>query len=110
MTWDSGFKRTGRARGGNADLRLFSKEGVELLQARVGADLVEAREDLVPGELASGEKRLLDVRQVDGRAPQEGVERAGPEDAEAVVDVAHLRELAPLVVGDDRPVPEPDVA
>src|SRR5271165_1376657 len=87
-----------------------AQEPVKLLQARVGADLVEALRDLAAGELAPREEGHLDLGEVDDPAPREGVERGPAENAQSVVDVAHGREPVPLVVGADRSVLEPDVA
>src|SRR5580658_1129875 len=89
----SGCKGGWRRRGGSRRPRRIFQEPVELLEAGVGADLIEPLR-----KLAVRKERLLDLRKVHGLVAREPAKGRRLEGAEAVVDVVHGRELVLLVV------------
>src|SRR5206468_10212837 len=84
--------------------------GLEFGQAGVGTDLVEALPDLVSGQLLSGDQALQDLGQVKRRVGGPLVEGCGAKNAQAIIDVAHLRQAVLFVVNLNRALCEDHVA
>jgi len=84
--------------------------GPRLLQARGRPDLVEAALDLVPAHRPLRHQFAVEVREVGGPVGRDALHGRAAQQGHAVIDVAHLGAGVVLVVAQQSPVAEEDVA